>query len=193
MGILIYTIYRKTKGETKMKSDYRVRASRFLRSILPYIGDVLTDIYEVEERVKDFNRDHSRKVEVVWGSARIALITSDYVVKWDYDADCVKDIGGCVDEYDAYMKAKSEGFAYLLAETTLTVINGTVFSIMPRINNIGPEHHKGEIKDYLTPNEYDWIWHFNKDIHHYNWGIRHGKACVIDYAMTQEVYARGCL
>ena len=173
-----------------MKSDYRVRATHFLNSILPYIGDVLTDIDEVEERVGNYNRDRSRKVKVSWGSARIALITSDYVVKWDYDTDCAEEIGGCADEYDAYMRAKSEGFAYLLAETTLIVVNNTVFSIMPRINNIGPAHHKGEIDDYLTPDEYKWILQFNKDIHHYNWGIRHGKACVIDYAMTREVLER---
>lgn len=175
-----------------MKSDYRVRATRFLRAILPYIEDVLMDIYEVEERVKDYNRDHSRKVEVVWGSARIALITSDYVVKWDYDMDCVKDIGGCEDEYNAYMKAKCEGFDYLLAETTVTVINDVIFSIMPRIKYVGPQYHRGGIKEYLTSDEFDWIRHFNKDIHDYNWGIRHGKACVIDYAMTEEVVGRGC-
>ena len=174
-----------------MKSDYRVRAARFLRAILPYIEDVLMDIYEVEERVKEYNRDHSRKVEVVWGSARIALITSDYVVKWDYDEDNVENIGGCADEYDAYMKAKRDGFDYLLAETTLTVIDNTVFSIMPRIRNIGPRYHKGDIKNYLNPVEWNWVQHFDKDLHHYNWGIRHGKACIIDYALTEEVVERG--
>ena len=61
---------------------------------------------------------------------------------------------------------------------------------MPRIRNIGPDHHGGEIDDYLTPWEWEWLRHFDKDIHHYNWGIRHGKACVIDYAMTAEVLDR---
>ena len=32
---------------------------------------------------------------------------------------------------------------------------------------------------------------FDKDLHHYNWGIRHGKACIIDYALTEEVAERG--
>lgn len=173
-----------------MKSDYRVRALRFLNYILPYLGDDIFDVTEIQYRVDEFNRDHSRKVEVMWGSARIALITSDYVVKWDYDMDDARDIGGCADEYRAYQQAKEQGFDYLFAETTLVNINDIEFSIMPRIRNIGPDHHGGEIDNYLTEWEWDWLRKFDKDIHHYNWGIRHGKACVIDYAMTAEVLDR---
>lgn len=173
-----------------MKSDYRVRASRFIHSVFSYIENYLTEPCMVEEAIDNYNRDHSRKVEVAWGSARIALITSDYVVKWDYDTDYAEDIGGCEDEYCAFIKAKAEGYSHLLAETTLIVINNIMFSIMPRIRNIGPDHHGGEIQDYLTALEWEWLRHFDKDIHHYNWGIRHGKACVIDYAMTEEVVER---
>jgi len=174
-----------------MKSDYRVRASRFIKSVMPYIENVLFDFSEVEERIAEYNRDHSRKVEVMYGAARIALITSDYVVKWDYDEECARDLGGCMDEYDAYLYAKSKGYDYLLAETSLVVVHGQVFSIMPRIRNIGPTHHKGEINQYLTTDELKWVHEFDRDIHHYNWGIRHGKACIIDYAMTEEVVNRG--
>ena len=131
-----------------MKSDYRVRATRFLRAILPYIEDVLMDIYEVEERVKDYNRDHSRKVEVVWGSARIALITSDYVVKFDYDPEEVDSIGGCMNEMELYAQAKAEGFAYLFAEITPFLYSGRMFFIMPRIRGIGSGNRYAE--DYMT-------------------------------------------
>lgn len=174
-----------------MKSDYRERACRFIHSIFPYIKDVLYDVDEIEERIERYNWDKSRKVQVMWGSARIALITSDYVVKWDYDFDNVNSIGGCEDEYNAYEQAKADGFEYLLAETTLTVIHNVVFSIMPRINNIGPRHHKGDIYAYLTPTEWAWVQQFDRDLHHYNWGIRHGKACIIDYALTESVAERG--
>lgn len=173
-----------------MKSDYRVRATRFIKSILPYIENVMFSVYGVEECVEKYNRDKSRKVEVSWGSARIALITSDYVVKWDYDEDEARDIGGCEDEYNAFVKAKAEGYSHLLAETTLIVIDGVMFSIMPRIHNIGPQYHKGEIEEYLTQDEAEWLVNFDRDIHHYNWGIRHGKACIIDYALTEEVASR---
>lgn len=174
-----------------MKSDYRVRASRFIHSVFSYIENYLTEPCMVEEAIDNYNRDHSRKVEVMYGSARIALITSDYVVKWDYDEDCAQDIGGCEDEYNAYLYAKSKGYDYLLAETSLIVVHGQIFSIMPRIRNIGPTHHKGEINQYLTNDELNWVYGFDRDIHHYNWGIRHGKACLIDYAMTEEVVERG--
>ena len=173
-----------------MKSDYRVRASRFIHSVFSYIENYLTEPCMVEEAIDNYNRDHSRKVEVMYGSARIALITSDYVVKWDYDEDCVDDIGGCLDEYEAYMKAKQDGFDYLLAETTLIEVNNITFSIMPRIRNVGPTHHKGDISNYLNPVEWGWVQNFDRDLHHYNWGIRHGKACIIDYALTEEVVER---
>ena len=174
-----------------MKSDYRVRAMNFLRSIFPYIEGYMWCVSEVEERVDEYNRDRSRHVEVACGSARIALITSDYVIKWDYDEDCVSDIGGCDDERRAYEAAIKDGYAYLLAEITMVDFRGYRFGIMPRIRNVGPDYHGGDIKEYLTYDEYAWLSEFDKDIHHYNWGIRHGKPCVIDYALTREVMERG--
>ena len=61
---------------------------------------------------------------------------------------------------------------------------------MPRIKHVGGENNGDEIRDYLTEQEYKWVTEFDKDIHSYNWGIRNGKACLIDYAFTQEVYKR---
>lgn len=174
-----------------MKSDYRIRAKKFLKSIFPYIDGYMFCVGDVEERVNEYNRDKSRHVQVCSGSARIALITSDYVIKWDYDEDCVNDIGGCEDERRAYEAAMKDGYEYLLAEITLVDFHGYQFGIMPRIKKIGPMYHEGDIQEYLTPNEFDWLFEFDKDIHHWNWGIRCGKPCVIDYALTQEVYDRG--
>lgn len=175
-----------------MKSDYRSRAIRFLRAIIPYLDNDIFNPDEVEEKICEFNRAKNRKIVVSWGSARIALITSDYVIKWDYDRDNVHEIGGCADEYYAYQQAKEQGFGYLLAESTLIMVNDIEFSIMPRISYVGPQYHyKGSIENYLTEEEFDWLTRFSKDLHHYNWGIRQGKACVIDYAMTNEVYERG--
>ena len=173
-----------------MKSDYRIRAKKFLRSIFPYIDGYMWDVDEVEYQVEKYNYDKSRHVSVRCGSARIALITSDYVIKWDYDNDCVEEIGGCDDEYYAYQEAVKAGYEYLLAEATLIEYNGFSFMIMPRIKNIGGENNGGDIQAYLTWDEYKWVKKFNKDIHSYNWGIRNGKACLIDYAFTQEVVER---
>ena len=173
-----------------MKSDYRVRAMNFLRSIFPYIDGYMWDVSEVEYQVEKYNYDKSRHVSVCCGSARIALVTSDYVIKWDYDTDCVEDIGGCDDEYRAYQEAKRAGYEYLLAEVTPIEYRGFSFVIMPRIDKVGMDYNGGEIRYYLTEQEYKWVTEFDKDIHSYNWGIRNGKACLIDYAFTQEVLDR---
>lgn len=173
-----------------MKSDYRIRAKKFLKSIFPYIEWCMRDFDDVLYQVEKYNVDKKRHVIVSCGSARIALIISDYVIKWDYDDDCVEEIGGCDDEYYAYQEAVKAGYEYLLAEATLIKYNGFSFMIMPRIKNIGRNNNGGDIKVYLTRDEYKWIKKFNKDIHSYNWGIRNGKACLIDYAFSQEVWAR---
>lgn len=174
-----------------MKSDYRIRAKKFLKSIFPYIDGYMWDVSEVEYQADKYNCDKNRHVSVCCGSARIALITSDYVIKWDYDNDCVEEIGGCDDEYCAYQEAKREGYEYLLAEVTPVEYQGISFIIMPRIDNVGMTYNGGEIRKYLTEQEYKWVINFDKDIHSYNWGIRNSKACLIDYAMTEEVVNRG--
>lgn len=172
-----------------MKSDYRIRAKKFLKSIFPYIDGYMWDFDDVICQVERYNYDKKRRVFVSCGSARIALITSDYVIKWDYDS-CVEEIGGCNDEYRAYQEAAKMGYEYLLAEATLIEYKGFSFIIMPRIKHIGKRGNGGYIEAYLTQDEYKWVTKFNKDIHSYNWGIRNGKACLIDYAFSQEVYAR---
>lgn len=173
-----------------MKLNYLVRATNFLHAIYPYICDCLNDWYGVRDAVNKFNRDRTRSVEFMNGSARMALITSDYVVKWDYDEEAVEEIGGCVDEWRFYQEAIVDGYEYLLAKTDLVVIEGHTFAIMPRIRNIGSSHHGGDIYEYLTRDEYYWLTANVKDLHSWNWGIVNSKACVIDYAMSNEVIER---
>ena len=174
-----------------MKSDYRVRAAKFLKDIFPYICDCLTDRFDVQQAVVCYNVDKHRSVLFSNGIARIALITSDYVIKWDYDKEYAYECGGCADEHKAFMKAKEAGYDYLLAESTLVEYQGYYFTIMPRIKYIGFRAQKRlGIEYYLTEDEFNWVTDFNKDIHSYNWGIRDGKACLIDYAMSDEVAER---
>ena len=156
-----------------MKSDYRVRAEKFLKDIFPYICNCLTDRHDVQEAIWFYNMRKHRNVLFNHGIARIALITSDYVIKWDYDEAYAYECGGCVDEYKAFMKAKEAGYDYLLAESTLIEYRGYYFTIMPRIKYIGGKMHKGhDIEYYLTEDEYNWVIDFNKDIHSYNWKSR---------------------
>ena len=57
-----------------MKSDYRVRALAFLKSIFPYIRSCLFDLDELSEKVDEYNRDRSRKVIFSYGSARAFVL-----------------------------------------------------------------------------------------------------------------------
>ena len=173
-----------------MKSDYRFRAAKFLKDIFPYICDCLTDRYDVQKAIDCYNACKHRNVLFSYGAVRIALITSDYVIKWDYNKECIYECGGCADEHKAFMKAKEMGYDYLLAESTLIEYHGYYFMIMPRISKIGRKYNGGEIRNYLTEKEYKWVIKFDRDIHSYNWGIRDGKACLIDYAMSDEVAGR---
>lgn len=172
-----------------MKSDYRIRAQKFLDNILPYISDVLTDTWVVGKIVEEYNVTHSRKIEIHEGSARCALVTSDYVIKWDYSAESVEEIGGCEKEWEVYQQAKREGMAYLLAECTLIEREGVVFEIMPRIPAIGRKSHKAnDIAEMLTDEEYCWLSDIGllRDMHSWNWGIKYNKPVIIDYAFLED-------
>ena len=170
-----------------MKSDYRVRAMRFLYSIYPYISNHLESLFDLEQAVNAFNRDHSRKVEFCNGSARAALITSDYVVKWDYHDKNAADIGGCEKEWEVYCFAQKAGMEHLLAECTLIEYKGKIFEIMPRIWCIGRESHAYRIEDMLSNIEEEWLRDVGLmyDLHDWNWGIMRNKPVIIDYAYVE--------
>lgn len=168
--------------------DYRIRAQKFIDSILPYITDCITSPSKVAAAIEDYNHSHSRKVVVSYGATRIALITSDYVIKWDYDEEEIEQFGGCDSEYETYLFAKSEGYAYLLAEVTQVEIHGFTFNIMPRVHytSYTTAARKGSLYHRLSLNEYGWINENLADIHYCNWGLLNGKVCIFDYAARVE-------
>ena len=62
-----------------MKSDYRVRAEKFIRSIFKVIEDNLHTPYTISDLIYEYNWTHNRNIEISYGCSRVALITSDYV------------------------------------------------------------------------------------------------------------------
>lgn len=160
--------------------DYIERAKDFIEQVFPYIS-VCTNPWDAGQRIEMYNADFDRKVIVRSGLSRIALITSDYVIKFDYDPDEIDSIGGCENELELYEQAKAEGFAYLLAEITPFLFHERKFYIMPRIRGIGSGHHYAE--NYMTPSEKDFCRrHKITDLHTSNYGFRHGHVCLVDYA-----------
>ena len=164
----------------KTKS-YQMRAWEYIRLLSNYVCDwiYVDGIIDATEKVFWDTGIHA---SVEFGSSRIAVIGKDFVIKWDYD-ECVKTLGGCEDEFRIYKKSLSTGYSHLLAAVYRVTYRGKWFYIMPRIHNIGREHHnyKG-LEDYTTKDEYNWLINHIGDLHSYNWGIENGKVVVVDYA-----------
>ena len=160
--------------------NYVERAKDFIEQIYPYICDC-SNPWDAQESVHAFNIAFNRNVRVSNGLSRIALITSDYVIKYDYDPEEVESIGGCDNEMKLYAIASDEGFAYLFAQITPYTIHGRIFYIMPRIRGIGSGRRYAET--YMTEREKDFCrrWKIT-DLHSNNYGFRNGHVCVIDYA-----------
>lgn len=163
-----------------MMRNYIDRARDFIKQIFPYIENSYSP-WDVERQIYKFNNDFNRKVIVRSGLSRVALITSDYVIKFDYDKNEVESIGGCDNELDIYWQAKHEGFAYLFAEINAIIYNNRCFFIMPKVNGIGSGIHYAE--HYMTEEEKDFCRrHRISDLHRNNYGFRRGHVCLVDYA-----------
>lgn len=164
--------------------SYVERAKDFVEQIYPYIAPCKNP-WDARQRILMYNADFTRAVKVGSGLSRIALITSDYVVKFDYDPDEVESIGGCENEMAVYDIAQREGFAYLFAQITPFSYNGRTFFIMPRIRGIGSGTRYAE--DYMTPAEKDFCRrHRITDLHTENYGFRRGHVCLVDYACNLD-------
>lgn len=165
--------------------SYIERAKDFIEQVFPYIDECYAP-WKVREQIDCFNSDHNRKVKVGNGLSRIALITSDYVVKWDYDEDEVGCIGGCADELAMYSIAEQEGYSYLFAKITQVTYRDRDFYIMPRIYGIG-RHAWDYAEDYMSAEEKAWCHrHAITDLHCNNYGFHKGHVCIVDYACSEH-------
>ena len=163
-----------------MKNDYKVRAQRFLNDVWPYIKDCADEPYNYRQAIALYNSRKSRHVIVECGSARVAFITSDYVIKFDYCLEMTKGIGGCEEEVKFYQFAKEHGYGYLFAEITPIDFQGYHFYIMPRIKGVG--RYKCYIQDFLDENDRDFVNEYLYDMHEDNYGWKNNYPVIIDYA-----------
>ena len=172
------------------KNNYEVRAQKFIQKVFPYIEEDMFNPYSVEKAIDKFNEDFHRSVKVHYGDARIAIITSDYVVKFDYDSESIEEIGGCEQEIELYEQAVEDGFDYLFAKTSRYDYEGYSFYIMPKINGIGQYKNIYHHADYyMTYEEKDWCDAHNlTDLHCNNYGFRKGKVCIVDYAFIEHEF-----
>ena len=167
-----------------MRTNYEVRAEKFARQLSRMFYGCVYRI-DFEKAIRDYNRTHSRKIRYDYGVSRIAIIRSDYVIKFDFKpvgrwAD--GRAGNCMVEEEVYKKAVRDGMEYLLAKTTVLHLNGFTCSIMPRINHVEDEDRNWW--NYCTNDEFRWLRSNLHDLHCGNVGYRNRKVCVIDYAFA---------
>lgn len=167
-----------------MKKSYETRAKKFIRDFFPYLAKELDHAVHplagTMRAVTDFNLAHHRNVEVRNGATRIVFVTSDYVVKMEYDEEEIKTWGGNQLEADHYENAKRDGFEYLFAKPTLYEYAGIEWLIMPKATNIGNSRIWSKLDDI----EQDWIWSNIGDTHEGNYGTIKGNFVLIDYACS---------
>ena len=163
-----------------MKSDYKSRALKFIKQIAPYLEECYyeTDYYRA---VRTFNVEHHRRVECATGCVRAAFITSDYVIKIEYDSDAARRYGGCESEVNFYKFAKEHGHSYLFAEITPVEYNGRMYYIMPRISGIG-RHENCYVQEFLNCDDADFVDEYLMDMHDMNYGWCNHYPVIIDYA-----------
>lgn len=161
-----------------MKHTYVERATSFISAFLPFL-----EIYgfdtpdDVRLAAEYFNLYNNRRIKVCHGATRIALVNSDYVVKFNY-GERVDQFGGCEEEVAMYQHASDEGMEYLLAKITRVEVKGYTFYVMPRARYIG----KADLMQGNTEDDVDWLFDTLYDLHEFNFGIINGRAVVIDYA-----------
>lgn len=160
-----------------MKTSYTVRAENFLHEIYPYLQRKYTPS-AIKTAVEQFNKDKGRKVQLAYGVSRFALITSDYVIKFDRRGGDWA--GNCAGEYKKYQQAVKDGYAYLFAASTKVIYHRRNFYIMPRVNGIG----SGKYWENLTYEEESYIHSVTSDMHRGNFGHYHRKPVIVDYAMA---------
>lgn len=164
-----------------MKSDYITRAKKFIPVLDEMLSDNFKNKYLIQQYIRAYNYTHRRNVIFSHGLTRYAFITSDYVIKIDYDEYEVENFGGCEQEYTLYQNAVADGMEYLFAEITPFMYNNKIYYIMPRIKGIGKTDD--DATHYMNRKEQQWCRTYElMDLHSLNYGWRNKHICIIDYA-----------
>ena len=169
-----------------MKSNYIVRAQKFMETFYPYMRK-----YRIGDAVNHFNEDKHRAVQCRQGAVRRVLITSDYVIKWDYDKRNSKTFGGCREEYKTYQKVKDDYYGYLFAEITPIKVRNRTFYVMPRVN-MRASQEGGRAEYYLDGAEREFVDDYLYDLHDENFGWKNNRLVIFDYAYNVFMEQKNC-
>lgn len=168
-----------------MKNDYVVRAKKFLEELIPLFpdesGSARKNVGKVRIALNKFKAKYPRRdVLLCNGAVRYVLITSDYVIKWDYNANNAEEYGGCAKESKVWNRVKNSSYAYLFAPITRITVGGHYWYVMPRIR--GRNYHLMAFP-FLSPEEKKFLSDNNIcDLHSGNYRIVKKKVKIFDYA-----------
>lgn len=165
------------------KSDYVVRAQKFVRSFAPYIDKNQITIPFMRSAVNAFNEDYDRRVMLNHGATRIVLLTSDYCIKIDR-TDCKDSFwGNCEKEYKAYVRMKRLKSREAFCPIEKYTYDNVNYYIMPMCSKTDDcDVRLNNIIDRLTTRQTRFIEKHFIDLHSDNIGLLHGKPVIIDYA-----------
>lgn len=164
-----------------MKSNYEVRAQKFIKMLFPYI-QYCKKPWQFVRACEAFVNDHpNRRVWCYSGISRVAIVTSDYVIKIDYNMN--SDFGTCANEISMYDFVCKSGYERYFARISRYVYNGHEYYIMPRIRNIDPWNDDAQV----VADDEDFVDFLNEhffDLHSGNYGWKDGHIVIFDYAAT---------
>lgn len=163
-----------------MKSNYVDRARKFIKAIYPFLEENRYDFYKVNRAVKAFNKEKLRNVKFCNGAARFALLTSDYVIKWDRSVAATRRYGGCKKEEERWRDFSQTKFSSLFVPVFKIKECGCTWYVMPRITGQAPRciaYH------YLTLEEQRFFMDKHiTDVHCGNFVLKRGRPLIFDYA-----------
>ena len=174
-----------------MKNNYEIRAQKFIRQLMPYLLECdsfnaanIDMIRSIETAISAFNTEKHRKVNISFGSTRIAILSSDYVIKIDYNPN--GEFGDSKDEIWNWEKrfSKSE-FAKHFAPISKYTYNGFDFYIMPFIPHVG-EYMVEDIEEDEDEDFSEWIHEQLIDLHEEQFGKIGNKFVFVDYARQNK-------
>lgn len=164
-----------------MKSNYEIRAQKFFKMLYPYIKHCKTP-RDFEYACDRFVVSHpNRVVKCYHGISRIAICTSDYVIKIDYDLNT--QFGSCEDEVAMYDYVCSQGYGKYFAKITPFKYHDHKYYVMPLVKNID---RWGDDADTVCGNDdlSDFLCENFDDLHGGNYGWHRGHIVIFDYAAT---------
>ena len=141
------------------KNTYEARAYKFA-TVLARLFAGCSSLEDFMWALDYYNSTHSRKLRWAHGVSRIAIIRSDYVIKFNMVPD---------EEWEDGRAGNCESEE----------------AIMPRINHVNDWSR--DWTDFCTDEEYQWLVQNVNDLHDGNVGYRNRKVCVIDYAWDAEM------